>query len=193
MNKNLLSRGFTLIEMLVVVAIIGILASLILVNLSSAQPAARDAVRLADMDSLELALKLYQQTNRRFPDCDNGADVGNAITLGAAGRNDNCLRNELVPDFMSTLPTDPLYDGDSETGGGYGYQTTRDGAQFAIWAVMETQGLVEQDSEFPLIGGSAICTGGSLPTCPAFGQNCVYAGPKPGPSNCDALWIQKSE
>lgn len=55
-NKN---RGFTLVELLVVVAIIGILATIILASLDSARMRARDIKRKSDLQALSKAFMLY--------------------------------------------------------------------------------------------------------------------------------------
>ena len=61
------SRGFTLAEVLVVVSIIGVLASLIAVNVTSSQARARDSRRQADLQNIAGALELYRATNRAYP------------------------------------------------------------------------------------------------------------------------------
>ncbi|HEY4483033.1 MAG TPA: type II secretion system protein, partial [Candidatus Paceibacterota bacterium] len=57
------SKGFTLIELLVVIAIIGILSSVVLASLNTARVKARDARRISDINSLQLALELYSNDN----------------------------------------------------------------------------------------------------------------------------------
>ena len=59
-------RGFTLIELLVVIAIIGILSSVVLASLNSARAKSRDAKRLSDIKSLQLALELYFDQNKKY-------------------------------------------------------------------------------------------------------------------------------
>ena len=85
--KNL-KRGFTLIELLVVIAIIGILSSVVLASLNSARAKSRDAKRLSDIKSLQLALELYFDQEKTYP-----------IGLGV---------NYLVPDYIGQEPKDPL-------------------------------------------------------------------------------------
>ena len=60
-NYNLLRRGFTLIELMVVVAIIGILMSAGILAFSNAQQNARDAKRRADINAIAKALEQYNQ------------------------------------------------------------------------------------------------------------------------------------
>src|SRR3989344_719695 len=62
---------FTLVEFLVVIGIIGLLASIVMVSLSSAREKSRDARRIADLDTVKKALELYYIDNYQFPD-DNG-------------------------------------------------------------------------------------------------------------------------
>lgn len=75
MNKKTLNNklGFTLVELLVVVAIIGILSTIGLVLFNSAQQNARDARRKADIESIANALETKRQP---------GAPTYSAITGG---------------------------------------------------------------------------------------------------------------
>jgi len=61
------STGFTLIEMLIVVAIIGILASIVVVGLNTSRKQARDTRRLADLRGIQTALELYYNKNGYYP------------------------------------------------------------------------------------------------------------------------------
>ncbi|MEI8067764.1 MAG: type II secretion system protein [Candidatus Shapirobacteria bacterium] len=56
-------KGFTLIEMLVVISIIAILTALISVSFSMAQKKARDSRRMQDMKSLQTAAEQYYSSN----------------------------------------------------------------------------------------------------------------------------------
>jgi len=78
-------RGFTLIELLTVVAIIGILPSIIMVSLSSAQAKGRDAKRIADIRTIQLALEEYYNDYSNYP-----------TTLAT-----------LAPAYISSVPVDP--------------------------------------------------------------------------------------
>jgi prepilin-type N-terminal cleavage/methylation domain-containing protein len=56
-------RGFTLIELMVVITIIGLLASTVLAAVSSARITARDTTRVQVVKELQKALELYRNTN----------------------------------------------------------------------------------------------------------------------------------
>ena len=61
------NKGFTLIELIVVIAIIGTLTGLIINNLNDARARARDAKRKQDLTSLKTALRLYYNDNQTYP------------------------------------------------------------------------------------------------------------------------------
>ncbi len=60
-------KGFTLIEVLIVVAIIGILASVVLIGLGPLQRQGRDARRISDMKQVQAGLELYFTKNGAYP------------------------------------------------------------------------------------------------------------------------------
>ena len=60
-------KGFTLIEILIVVAIIAILASVVLVGLGPTQQAGRDARRLSDLHETQNGLELYYNKCGFYP------------------------------------------------------------------------------------------------------------------------------
>ncbi len=59
--------GFTIIELLIVIAIIGILATLVLTNFSSAQAKGRDSVRQNNIGSVSRSIELYHTNNANYP------------------------------------------------------------------------------------------------------------------------------
>lgn len=59
--------GFTLVEVLVVIAIIGILSSVALVFFNSTRASARDAVRLSDLRTTERMLEMYKISEDSYP------------------------------------------------------------------------------------------------------------------------------
>lgn len=67
MRNAQVRRGFTLVEILIVVSIIGLLASIVLVGLGSFRARGRDARRVADLREIQNALELYYGKNISYP------------------------------------------------------------------------------------------------------------------------------
>ncbi len=85
------SGGFTLLELLIVIVIIGILAVLIVPNLTAGPKRARDSQRKSDMRNVKTALETYFNDNNVYPSAANYAG----------------LTSVLVPGFIKAMPTDP--------------------------------------------------------------------------------------
>lgn len=66
------ARGFTLIEVMVVIVILGILAALVVPRIMSRPDEARVTAARQDIASLMQALKLYRLDNRRYPTTEQG-------------------------------------------------------------------------------------------------------------------------
>jgi len=130
-NKN---KGFTVVEMLVIITIIGIISSVVLVSISSFRANARDVVRYSDLENVQLALHLYHDKNGSYPStggdwwtvCTNGLDPTARDTSGANGYIPN-----LAPAYTAVLPTDPLGCVQGSDGGVFhGYIYRSDGVDY---------------------------------------------------------------
>lgn len=65
-------HGFTLIELMVVLVIIGVLAAFIVPNVLDRADDARVTAARSDVNNLMQALKLYRLDNQRYPSADQG-------------------------------------------------------------------------------------------------------------------------
>jgi prepilin-type N-terminal cleavage/methylation domain-containing protein len=98
---RIVGRGFTLVEILVVIAIIGILASIIMASLSTARAKGRDAKRLSDIKQIQLALELFYDACGNYP-----ANIYNTAnnTCSASGATGVGL---VQGGYISVVPYDP--------------------------------------------------------------------------------------
>ncbi len=106
--RNLSKKGFTIIELLVVISIIGLLSSIVIVSLNAARATARDKQRISDLAQIQLALKLYQTQNGEFP-CENPSNCSASVqTQSANGRigEGNYIDTLLIP-YIGNVPMDP--------------------------------------------------------------------------------------
>lgn len=86
MNSKRTQSGFTLIELIVVVTIIGILAAVAIMNVKYAQRKAEEAALKHDLFEMRKAIDDFYADNQRYP-------------------ND---LNELVPKYLRRIPEDPF-------------------------------------------------------------------------------------
>lgn len=102
LQKNA-QAGFTIIELLIVIAIIGILATLVLTNFQGAQAKGRDTVRKNDINSLYQKLEEYYNENGGYPD----GNLDNTVLPGAdEGAFDDADGTQIVESFATTA-TEP--------------------------------------------------------------------------------------
>jgi len=100
-------KGFSLIELLVVVSLIGILATLVLANLNAARQRGRDAQRKSDLRNLQTALRLYYNDYGKYPTDDSGEILGcGAVGTTACTWGDVWTAGSTT--YMPTLPIDPI-------------------------------------------------------------------------------------
>lgn len=109
-------KGFTLIEMLVVIAIISILIGIGINTFTIAQKKARDVKRKADLRSIQVALELYKQDKGVYPPM---TCTGNTSAYQLAETVFGC-----TADFSSYLPSVPKDPTGNLCPSGWFYQST---------------------------------------------------------------------
>ena len=92
--------GFTIVELLIVIVVIGILAAITIVAYSGIQTRARDSRRSSDIRQIKSALELYKVDNGLYPAACGADDSGCSVSSLAA---------TLVPKYMPSVPQDPQF------------------------------------------------------------------------------------
>ena len=101
-HRQRIARGFTLVEIMVVVVIIGILGALVVPKLLSRTGESRVTAAKVDIATLMQALKLYKLDNQRYPTTDQGLTA--LITKPTSGPTANGWKNG---GYVEKLPKDP--------------------------------------------------------------------------------------
>ena len=100
--RRALARGFTLIEIMVVVVIMGILAALVVPKLMGRTDDARIMAARQDISTLMQSLKLYRLDNQRYPTTEQGLQA--LITKPTSGPPSNGWKQG---GYIDKLPKDP--------------------------------------------------------------------------------------
>lgn len=102
--------GFTIVELLIVIVVIGILAAIVIVAFNGVQGRAKDTQRDSDLKSVQKALELYYIDNGGYPRC-NATGANLSPFANSSGTITACLSDDLIPKYIGSLPKDPTSDG----------------------------------------------------------------------------------
>lgn len=105
-------RGFTIVELLIVIVIIAILAAITIVAYNGIQQRARDSQRKSGIVVIQKALEMYRIDNGGYPTCTAN------VTYQTGGVRSSCYTDEagligsLTPKYISAVPQDPIGTGE---------------------------------------------------------------------------------
>ncbi len=120
------SRGFTLVELLVVISIMSILTVITVSQFTTAKQKARDVQRKADLSSVAKALELYLVDYGKFPTAANGTINVSGTTWGGTFTDASGYV------YMKVMPKE-----NTSTNPPYCYAVSADGKKFALFAQLE--------------------------------------------------------
>lgn len=120
-------KGFTLVELLVVVAIIGILSTLLTANFIGVRQRGRDSQRKSNLRQIQSALELYRADQAGYPPTANFPACGGVFTNQSG-----------TTTYMQKVPCDP-------NGGSYSYTST-DTTRYTLIGCLENSNDSDKDA-----------------------------------------------
>jgi len=106
-------NGFTIVELLIVIVVIGILAAIVIVAYNGVQNRAKDASRASSVIALQKAIEMYNADNGYYPIVAGCADNNGCVNSG--------LGATLVPQYIAAIPSDLTNVSYARNTGGIGY------------------------------------------------------------------------
>jgi prepilin-type N-terminal cleavage/methylation domain-containing protein len=149
------SSGFTLVELLIVMGIIGVLATFFIGSYTGVQRKARDANRKSDLAQLSKSLELYFNDYRRYPTADASGKIMGCPSAPAPvacdwNNTDQFTDGKTV--YYKTIPGDPQF----SLGAVYIYRTDANGTYYKLYAHLENS----EDPDIITTSESGCATGG---------------------------------
>jgi len=123
---KIMKRAFTLIELMVVIAIIALLTGAAALAYSGIQERARDAQRSNDLNELKISLSTYYEAQipQVYPIATSKTILNNSTDI---------LATTLKPNFIRNIPLDPINSGNYV----YKYMSNSTGTDYTLYATLE--------------------------------------------------------
>ncbi len=99
-------KGFTIVELMVVIAIIAVMLTIVLASILDARKDSRDKRRVSDVANYAHALTLYKEKNRDYPNHPQGVELGNG---GALDTELQLLNGNLYTDPLGSESSEYSY------------------------------------------------------------------------------------
>lgn len=135
-NTKKFIPGFTIVELLIVIVVIGILAAITIVAYNGVQAKARDSTRIAKVKSIAKAIDLYYVDNGKYPPIQDG----NGSESACGSQTDNwghCDRNKILADsLVSYIKIDPTSLSNATQGNYYYHYTSQSSDNYQTYGLM---------------------------------------------------------
>lgn len=136
-------RGFTIVELLIVIVVIGILAALVVTTYGGIQAKGRDSQRQADLSALQTQIEAYYANNNTYPAL---ADINNATwrgtnmkSLDKGAMTDPSSSSDSLSATAASASNQKVYGYEARTSGGAECATgATDCATYTLTAYLES-------------------------------------------------------
>lgn len=150
MHLSFSKKGFTLIEVMVVMAIIAILSTLIVAAVGIISQSARNTKRLSDMRNIQMGLDAYKTKNRRYP---SAVGTGGCSGWESGFSGSSTFLSLLKTTGFDPVPVDPTAPANSCTGyryyryaaGSYGCT----GGAYYVLGITKMEGVTRPHKDSP--------------------------------------------
>jgi prepilin-type N-terminal cleavage/methylation domain-containing protein len=132
-------QGFTIVELLIVIVVIGILAAITIVAYNGIQVRARDTIRIHDIKSIQGVVEAYNAEHGSYPMPANGSGNWSGL-CSSFGSLTTYVTG--VSDYMPQQPVDPKYKLPSDN---HCYLYRSDGINYIILAWQSMEGICGGD------------------------------------------------
>ncbi len=151
--RRQLQKGFTLIELIIVMAIMGLLIGVTASSFSTSRIKGKDAKRKSDLKQIGNALEAYLSDHGRYPT----AAANKIVACGGSGTSTcdwgTAFTDENNTVYMAQIPADPTNPTMS-----YQYFVSSDGKSYQLFAALEN----DQDSQIASYPGKE-CPNSTFP------------------------------
>jgi prepilin-type N-terminal cleavage/methylation domain-containing protein len=106
--RTLSSRGFTIVELLIVITIIAILAAIVIVAYNGIQERARNSTRISSITSVQQLIETYNAQNGEYPKTTNNPKAN--WRASDVLTDDNCTNGSSQADWIPGIPNLPQSD-----------------------------------------------------------------------------------
>jgi len=161
-------KGFTLVELLIVISILGVLTTIGLVSFASAQMRGRDSQRKSDLKQISTSLELYFSDHQAYPTSTSGKINACPSTTATSCNWGSGEFTDGATTYFRTLPRDPT------NSNSYYYRIVDTGVnqKFQIFAHIEN---TQDPTCLPDSGGTPNCISPELSGAFDCGGVCNFA------------------
>ena len=132
-----MKKGFTLVELMIVIAIIALLSGIILTSTTGSKAKSRDARRISDLNQIQLALEQYFDRCGQYPTVDNNLP-STSSTCNVGGTS------VTINSYISVIPSDPTNDATHKYS--YAVNNSSNPTDYILHATLESSNAAQQNS-----------------------------------------------